>query len=161
MTFARYALASRWIGVALAAVVTGCGGSDSTGPSESINYGGTWKGTLGDTAVDGVTVTWTAAQSGSTVSGPVALRDPDGNAFAGTVTGAISNAQLAFTVTLPPGTFTPLGGPATCSVSGTGTTTTATATAISASLQLTFSASCIGTITDNATETDQLTLAKQ
>ena len=158
----------------LITLVTGaaaCGGSSRAGgitapsPASSLNLAGNWSGTV--SASDGnevISAAWTATQTGASLTGPFTLLVPfsDDDAslhpITGTLTGTISGTQLQLTLMFPAGTFTAAGAPS-CSVSATGMSTP-TASALSASITVTFATSCIGTITEQATETNQLSLTK-
>lgn len=169
---------NKWIhravlGVCLA-VSAACGsnGSGSANPAApstpSMNLAGSWAGKMAATRSDGRpdsnpgVVAWTASQNGSSVSGPLTLtfnnNDNSGVtlSFRGTLSGTLSGTQLALTLSFPAGTFVDV--PA-CAITGTGTATPTTS-AISSSVTITFGAACVGTISDQSSEIDQLTLTK-
>jgi len=175
----RWCVRSLLISTALAAIACGSSSSSPAAPSAaapaaapaapSLNLAGSWSGTLGKTNDSKpIQVKWSATQSAASVTGPVSLvvtnNDGNGNTtvfpVAGTMAATISGSDAAITLTLPPGAFTSIGGPSTCSVNGTGTASSATASAISAALNIVFDPSCVGTIADHASETDNLVLSK-
>lgn len=134
----------------------------STSPATTLTLTGNWSGSLGSPADPSPDrLTWTATQSGTSVTGPVVYtvsgRSPS---LRGTMTGAISGSQVALTFTLPAGSWVPVGGPSACSETGTATATPA-ATSMSAPMTLTFAAACIGTVSKGSTDTVQLSLAKE
>lgn len=147
----------------LAAAACGGGSSAPTAPSiPALNLTGAWSGTFAEQgSTNPLRAVWTAAQSGTSVTGAFVLDRPSQAdvKLTGTLAGALSGSQLTLTLTLPAGAFTPLGAPSTCSASGTGTSAATTATSISATLTVTFHASCAGSI-PSATATQQLILAK-
>ena len=135
-------------------LVAGCG--DSTTASASANFSGTWAGTFGTGSVS--TVTWTATQSGTTVTGPAVVVVSGGLVqFTGTISGTTTADQLALTISVPAGAIALVPG---CSISGTGTSTVATATSIVATIATTFSSACLGTVTTQSTASAQLALSK-
>ena len=99
-----------------------------------VNLTGTWRGTASDfwvnrNVTDGMHVTWTLTQTGSTVSGTVTSTPPnasDGScsschrAKGGTVSGTIAGATLTPTMNFPGN----VGGSPQCSVSLNGTAET-------------------------------------
>ena len=171
----RYAM-SLVLGVSLA-VTAACSSGSSSNPAAassttttaapSMNLAGSWSGKLNNVNSNGgqgqsnpPNVTWSAGQTGSTVTGPITLTfsDNDGqpHTYVGTLTGTLSGTQLSLALSLPSGSFPE--SPA-CSVSGSGTATPTTSS-ISSTLAIVFSQACIGTVGDHPTETDQLTLSK-
>ena len=144
------------LGLLLAGLVlTGCGSSTATSPS--VNYSGTWSGTFGTGAVS--TVTWTATQSGASVTGPAVVVVSGGIVqFTGTITGTTTSDQLALTISVPAGAIAAVPG---CSISGSGTSTVATATSIVATITTTFSSACLGTVTSQSTAAAALALTKR
>jgi hypothetical protein len=62
-------------------------------------------------------------------------------------------------LSFPAGTFTALGGPSTCSMTGASNATLATGK-ITGTITLTWSSTCVGTVAQQATETNQLSLTK-
>ena len=164
----RCSLRSVFICIALIAAVS-CGDSNKdnssgspTSPTPTLNLAGTWSGTVREVGSTETLLqaTWTATQSGSAVTGPFVLsRTGQTIQLNGTLAGTLSGTQLALTLTMPAGAFTPIGGPSTCSATGTGTSEATTATSVSSTLTLSYAASCVGTFTPTATSM-QLTLAK-
>jgi hypothetical protein len=73
----------------------------------------------------------------------------------------MSGSSASLTLTFPTGAFVSGGAPSTCSMTGTGTGTVSGNNKIAATATLTWGASCVGTIADRATETDNITLNKQ
>jgi hypothetical protein len=140
------------------------GGVTGPSPAAFLNLAGNWSGTVGDPGTDeAMNASWTATQNGAAITGPFTLQvrfseDAPLQPITGILAGTISGTQLALTLTFPTGTFTWAGAPS-CSVSATGLSTP-TASALSASMAITFSTACIGTIADEATDTDQLSLTK-
>jgi len=130
----------------------------------TLNLAGTWTGTLLDTGrgtgTGGLTIrSWTASQTGASVTGPMVFDVGQGQVFNTTFSGTVSGSQLtAITFTVPAGSIAVL---PTCSFSGTGTNA-ATATAISGVIAMTFAAPCVGNNLPSATTTGnwQITLAK-
>lgn len=136
-------------------VVAGCGSSTTTSPS--VNFSGTWSGTFGTASVS--TVTWTATQSGSSVTGPAVVVVTGGLVqFTGTISGTTTSDQLSLTISVPAGAIAAVPG---CSISGTGTSTVASATSIVATIATTFSSACLGTVTTQSTSAAQLALSKR
>lgn len=114
---------SRWIGALLVGVsvvsISACSGDDSLSsptspsptaspaPASGLNLAGTWTGKFsgenGAASDEGIQLTWTATQSGPTVSGPIVLTvhgDDEGEADTvvnGTLRGTVSGAQLTAT----------------------------------------------------------------
>ena len=132
-----------------------CGDSNSSPTSPStptLNLTGTWTGTFsipGDQ--DPVRIrSWTATQSGASVSGPMVLvvDEEEGQEFLvnATLTGTVSATQLtSATFTVAAGGI-PDPGLATCSIRGTGTLA-ATAASISGPLAIAITppaAPCVG-----------------
>jgi hypothetical protein len=130
--------------------------------STPVTLTGSWSGTLGSPGdPDPDTMTWTATQTGNSVTGPMvytnAGRPPSIN---GTIAGTISGSQVSLTFTLGPGSWVPVGGPSTCGVTGTAVSTP-TATSLIASLTMIFDPSCVGTVSKGLTATNQLSLTKR
>jgi hypothetical protein len=158
------------LAIIVAAILTSGCGSDSdsnsvTAPS-GLDLTGAWAGTFGaSTAVtDRSPATWAATQSGTSPTGAFGLTFEEGGVFtkiSGTLAGAVSGTQVAWTLTFPAGTFTAVGAPA-CSISGTGTSSATTTSSIVVAMNLTFAQACVGTVTDNGqtSEIDTLTLTK-
>lgn len=155
------------LGVAIVAM-SSCGGKSNNNSSGSsptapttptIALAGSWSGTMSSTGSTPNRLTWAATQSGATVTGPAVLTIT-GRPVNGTLAGTISGTQMSLIFTLPAGSFTSIGGPSACSVTGTATSTPTT-TSITATMTLTFHASCIGTVSEAATDTVQLSLTKQ
>ena len=142
----------------------GAGSANVAAPSSAaaapvVNLSGSWSGKLGSDS-SAPSLKWTAAQNGSSVSGPVSATFAGDNGspqtIQGTMNGAMSGAQLSLTLSFPAGAFVDIPG---CAVGGTGTATP-TSSSISSTMVVTFAAPCIGTVSDRPTETDQLTLTK-
>src|SRR4051812_19323811 len=117
--------------VLLAAVTVACSSSDSDGSTSptQTNLSGKWTGTIATSGdPNPATLVWTAAQSGSTLSGPVTATIVDAGqsrSFTGTLSGTTSASAITLTLSFPAGTFTALGGPSTCAMSGTSNATLA------------------------------------
>ena len=90
-------------GVVLTAVVgAGCSSiqSSATPPSQTIDLTGTWRGNFAVQAVTSEMV-WTLTQSGTSVSGPVLVRLPNGVVLLnGFLTGTLSGSSLAYTISV-------------------------------------------------------------
>ena len=141
----------------LCVLATGACG-DSTAPSPPlINITGTWVGMIGEPrSMNGLRMTWAAAQNGNTVSGIASVVKPvDNIPAAGILSGTMSINQMSLRFTVPSGSVQ---GFPSCSVSGAGSAV-ATDQTISGTLTLAF-ASCAGTGLQ-ATGSDQLTLTRQ
>ena len=140
----------------LALLAAAC--SESTAPSQPlINITGTWVGMIGEPrSMNGLRVTWAAAQNGNTVSGIASVVKPiDNLPAAGILSGTMSVNQMSLRFTAPAGSVQ---GFSSCSVTGAGSAV-ATDQTISGTLTLVFT-SCSGTGLQ-ATGSDQLTLTKQ
>ncbi len=164
--------------VGLCLSIAGCSDSSRTSPTSpspapapGLSLAGAWTGTLnlGGQEDDVIGLTWTAAQNGTSVSGPMVLRiDDEGDqpfTINGTLSGTVSGAQLTSTrFTIAAGAI-PDPELTMCSISGTGTQA-ATATSISGSLAMVFAPNalpCVGpdaAINDTPTATWQLSLRK-
>jgi hypothetical protein len=113
---------ARW-SLLLAFVVTnsGCSGGTDNAPS-SIDLTGTWSGVVGAGSGGGraLRVTWSATQSGSSVSGPATLltSPPVTNVtFVGILSGTLTGTQLSFSYVSSPGSVRESD---MCSLSGNG-----------------------------------------
>jgi hypothetical protein len=142
--------------MAVAAALAGaCRGS--TSPSPPLDLGGAWSGMLGQPqSGSALRVTWTASQTGATVSGPATLVKPALNVpAAGTMSGTLVGSQLTLTYSVPAG-----GVPIylSCMIAGSGAATASSQT-ISGSLQTTFT-NCLGSGLETP-ESAQLTLIRQ
>jgi hypothetical protein len=142
--------------IAVVAVVAGaCRGS--TSPSPPLDLGGTWSGMLGQSqSGSALRVTWTASQTGATVSGPATLVKPALNVPAtGTMSGTLVGSQLTLTYSVPSG-----GVPVylSCTITGSGSATASNQT-ISGTLQTTFT-NCLGSGLETP-DSAQLTLTRQ
>ena len=149
---------------------SGAGSVNAAAPSaaaaaSSVNLSGSWAGKLASVQSNSgdpnaPSVKWSATQSGSSVTGPLSLTFSDDagrpQTIQGTLNGAMSGGQLSLTLSFPAGAFADIPG---CTVGGAGTATP-TSSSISSTVAITFSAPCVGTVTDRPTETDQLTLTK-
>lgn len=159
--------------VATLSLAWGCGGADSpsppTGPTTTtpppapapttLSVAGTWTGTLTqpERSTPIPVRSWTATQSGASVTGPMILNVNTGNTQT-TLAGTVSGSQLtSVTFTVP---FQD-GFPPGCSFSGTGTLT-ASASSITGSLAMTFPAACVGagSVSNTATSTWTVALTK-
>ena len=132
----------------------------------TLNLAGTWTGSLsapGDNDATRIR-SWTATQTGSSVTGPLIVIAGGGDdtrmdvptTFGGTVTGN----QLAATFTVAAGAI-PDPSLAACAFTGTGTLT-ATASSISGQLAMSFPPACVGEelVSDTSTDTWTFTLTK-
>jgi hypothetical protein len=128
----------RWICcLVLAAALAGaCGGSTPASPSPAVDLTGAWSGMIGQPQSGAaLRITWMAAQTGSTVSGPVTLVKPALNVPAtGTMRGTLSGGQLTLSFSVPAGAV-PIY--LSCTIVGTGSAVV-TGDTISGTLQTTF-----------------------
>ena len=120
-------------------LVAGCGGMPAM-PTEPVNLTGTWSGVIGQGSGGGnaLRVTWTAAQNGTTATGPVSvLTSPPVTdvTFSGMMSGTISGTQVTLTLS-----GQPLAG-SDCSLTGTGTASAASGN-LAGSLDVHFSSPC-------------------
>jgi hypothetical protein len=130
--------------VILTWAAAGCGSDSGTVTSPGpADVAGTWTGLLGTPGSgSALRMTWTASQSGTSVSGPLSIVKPMAPAAAeatGPLTGTISGSQLSISYLVAAGSV--FGYPG-CSISGTGSGTLSGST-ISGTLMLTFT-SCGG-----------------
>ena len=142
--------------IAVAVAIAGaCRGS--TSPSPPLDLTGAWSGMLGQPlSGSALRMTWSASQTGATVSGPATLVKPALNVpAAGTMTGTLVGNQLMLTYSVPAG-----GVPVylSCTIAGSGSATASSQT-ISGSLQTTFT-NCLGSGLETP-ESAQLTLTRQ
>jgi hypothetical protein len=154
--------------------LVGCGSNDvitdpvPLGPSGTLDLTGTWKGSftaVGETRPV-VIRSWTATQSGSSVTGTAIVVADEGSGqeslVSATLSGIVSGAQLTsarFTVAAGA-----IPGLTACSITGTGTLT-ATTTAVSGPLSVVIAPNaepCVGDdgISSSATTTWTFSLAK-
>jgi len=143
--------------LALIATVVGCGGTH-TAPSTDLT--GTWSGVVGAGSGGGraLRVTWSATQSGSSVSGPATvLTSPSVSniAFVGTMSGTLTGTQLSLSYVSSPGAVREA---EACLVSGHGAAAIGSNT-MSGNLDVIFM-SCDGLDLEPPTN-DQLTMMKQ
>ena len=141
----------------LAATLAGCGSMAT--PSPSLDLSGSWSGVVGSGSGGGraLRLTWTATQTGNTVTGPATLTTSPAVTdltFTGTLTGTLSGTQLSLTFAAPAGSVPAM---PQCSVSarGAGASTT---TSISGQFDVMFvSCDALGL---QPPITDQFTLTK-
>ena len=95
------------VAIALGVALSGCGGSNpSPNPSaptpvSGVTLSGTYAGSASDSTGAG-TMTWTASQSGSAVTGPVTAKTSLGIVvFTGSLTGTLTGSSLTFSITVP------------------------------------------------------------
>jgi hypothetical protein len=77
--------------------------NSTTTPSQPLDLTGTWRGNF---AVQGVAaeMVWTLTQSGTSVTGPMLVRLPDGVVLLnGFVTGTLAGSTLTYTISVGPG----------------------------------------------------------
>ncbi len=148
------------IAALLAATSSACGGS-GMGPSATpTDLSGTWSGVVGSGSGGGraLRVTWSATQTGNTISGPATVTTSPAVSdvtFAGTLSGTLTGTQLSLSYASSAGNSA---GAPDCSVSGHGTGS-ATGTSISGQFDVSFrSCELLGL---QAPTSDQLTLTKQ
>ena len=165
MRFPRFVIVTATLSLAWA-----CGGSSSSSsptapttstpaPAPTLSLAGTWGGTVTqpERSTPIPVTSWTATQSGASVTGPMVLNVNTGSTQT-TLAGTVSGSQLtSVTFTVPNQTGFPPG----CSFSGTGTLT-ASASSISGSLAMTFPAACVGagSVSNTATSTWTISLTK-
>jgi hypothetical protein len=148
------------VGIVCAGALAGCSGDESPGPAGSIDYGGSWSGTIGDVNfLVRQTVTWESIHDGNDVSGPLRYTLQGGTSSGVMLTGTVDGESIFFTLVAPNGALPPPVAES-CSFSGSGTTEMATENTITVRLQLTFQSSCTGTITTTNTATHQLLLTR-
>jgi len=140
---------------AVAAMLAGACGS-STSPSTALNLTGTWAGRLGQQqSGSALRLTWTATQTGATVSGPATFVKPALDVPAtGTMSGTLSGNQLTLTYSVPAGTVPVY---LSCTIVGTGSVT-ASGDTISGNLQTAFT-NCLGSGLETP-DSPQLTLTR-
>ena len=142
----------------LLAIATGeCGGSAIAPLGPPIDVSGTWSGVVGAGSGAGraLRLTWTATQTGDTVSGPATLSTSPAVSdliFSGTLTGAVTGVQLSLSYAGS------LAGVPGCSASARGMAAAAGAS-ISGQLDVTFS-SC-DTLGLQPPASNQVSLTKQ
>jgi hypothetical protein len=162
------------LALALVAIV-GCGSSSSSSPTApsaapaatTLNLAGTWSGNIRVAGESDATAirSWTLAQTGSSLTGPVVVIADEDNGVpvtvTGTMSGTLSGSQIAqATFTIPVGAI-PDPELGACGFSGTGTLT-ASASSISGPLTMTFPAACVGEerVSQTATATWTFTFTK-
>jgi hypothetical protein len=157
-------IAFAWVSV-FALALTGCSSvAPYTAPTpKPLELAGTWVGTatvMQANRVVSVPIKWTPTQNGSTLTGPFTITAPTGVVFGGTANGTISGSQIAFTMFLPPGTYSALGSSG-CTASTTGNLA-ATTTTISGPVTYTYNQTCVdaGLVTV-LTEVQQFSMTKQ
>ena len=126
------------------------------GPPTSLALAGTWTGLIGVVAqsTTSLTATWTVAQTGNSVSGPIALSNAATNvSFTGTLAGTLSGARLPVTYTVARGSVPNF---PNCAMSGSGTLDAST-TLMSGTLNITYTNCQNFTSLTSSTETVQLT----
>lgn len=125
--------------VVAALVAASCHGS--TTPSPPLDLTGTWSGMLGQPqSGSALRVTWTANQSGATVSGPATLVKPSSNVPAtGMMSGVLAGSQLTLAYSAPAGAVPVY---LSCTITGNGSGKASSQT-IAGSLQTTFT-NCLG-----------------
>jgi hypothetical protein len=129
-----------------AVAVAGCSAVPPyTAPTPApLELSGTWSGTASVTQANkvvSVPIKWVVTQNGTTLTGPLTITAPTGIVFGGTGNGTVSGSQIAFTMSLPPGTYTALGSSGcTASISGT---LSATTTTISGTVTYIYNQTCV------------------
>jgi hypothetical protein len=121
------------VAIVLGVALSGCGGSkpspspSAPSPISGVTLSGTYAGSASDSTGAG-TMSWTASQSGSAVSGSVTARTSVGIvAFTGNLTGALTGSSLTFSITIPADGISGFPG---CSATIDGTATGVSNTAI-------------------------------
>ena len=127
------------------------------GRPQPLVLAGTWRGLIGAVAQSSsLTATWTVAQTGNAVSGPITLSNPATNVtFAGTLGGTLSGTSLPVTYTIPRGNVP---GFPDCAMSGTATLE-ASATLMSGTLNITYT-NCQN-FTSQTSSSDAVSFTKQ
>ena len=125
--------------IAATAVLAACSGT--TKPSPALDLTGVWSGRVGQQqSGSALRVTWTATQSGTTVSGPATLVKPASDVPAtGTMSGTLAGSQLTLTYSVPAGAVPVY---LSCTIAGSGSAT-ASGQTISGNLLMTFT-NCLG-----------------
>src|SRR5215471_2744171 len=133
----------------------GTGGT--TSPSPPLDLSGAWSGRLGQQqSGSALRITWTASQSGATVSGPATFVKPSVNVPAtGTMSATLSGSQLTFTYSVPAGAVPVY---LSCAVAASGSATVSGQT-ISGNLQTAFT-NCLGSGLESP-DSPQLMLTRQ
>ena len=146
--------------VLLCAALIGCSSEEVIGPDGEIDYQGEWTGNIGDpNTVQRITVTWTPTHTRNTVTGPIVFRLTSTLTARGTLAANVVGEILELTLTVPPGAYpSPIS--QACTLTGTGTSSVATDHDIVALLALTYTAPCLGTLTNNISVNHRLTLIK-
>ena len=91
------------VGLAAWLAVSCTSTNSAIGPSSQIDLSGTWRGNF---VIQGIAteMVWTLSQSGSSVSGPVLVRLPDGVVLLnGTFSGTLTGSTLPYTIAIGPG----------------------------------------------------------
>jgi hypothetical protein len=134
-----------------AVFAAGCGSDSPLAPS-GLDLTGPWTGSFGSASAgsgDRAPATWAATQSGTSSTGAFVLTfiEDDGSStkITGTLAGAVSGTQVAWTLSFPNGTFPPA---PTCAVTGTGTSTATTTSSILVDLTVTFTPACEGVVSE-------------
>ena len=138
-----------------AAPAWACG--TATSPTAALNLTGTWSGRLGEQqSGSALRVTWTATQTGATVSGPATFVKPALNVPAtGTMSGTLSGSQLTLSYSVPAGAVPVY---LSCTIAASGSAT-ASSQAISGNLQTTFT-NCLGSGLETP-DSPQIALSRQ
>jgi hypothetical protein len=118
--------------------------SPTAAPAPALNVAGAWTGNFripGESEC--CSISWTATQTGASVSGPVRVDVGEGQIVNATLTGTVAGSQLtSATFTVAVGAI-PDPSLLACGFSGTGTLT-ATTSSISGPLAMTFPPACVG-----------------
>lgn len=144
----------------LAMATSGCGGSSMAPSATPADLSGTWSGVVGSGSGGGraLRVTWSATQTGHTISGPAAVTTSPAVSdvtFTGTLSGTLTGMQLSLSYVSNTGN---IAAAPNCSASGHGTGS-ATSTSIAGQLDVVFtSCEALGL---QAPTSDQFTLTKQ
>lgn len=90
--------------LSLCLFLSACGSTSSTTPTPATaTLTGTWKGNL-DLQGTASQMTWTLAQNGTAVTGPVLVVLPTGTVLLnGALNGALNGSAFSFTITIAPG----------------------------------------------------------
>jgi len=123
----------------LALVSVSCGRSPNAPQASSIDLSGSWSGVVGAGSGGGraLRLTWSATQTGGTVSGPATLSTSPAVSdltFTGTLSGVVTGTQLSLTYVAPAGSVS---GAPECVISARGLATT-TNTSMSGQFDVTF-----------------------
>ena len=144
----------------LFAALIGCSSEEPIGPDGEIDYQGTWIGDIGDpNVIQRPSVTWTPTHTHNTVTGQIVFQLTSTLTARGTLTANVVGTVLEMTLTVPAGAY-PAPISQSCTLTGTGISSTATDRDIVATLAMTWTAPCLGTLTNTLDANHRITLIK-